>query len=317
MLVGNPSSGLDEDKSCGEYIQKESFEPKHKLGVDNVQVRQSLMLNSALKAEYDTGSYQREENDSTEDEEDDDEEIAKQLAKAMKVCLPEILNKQNTSYAEHVEGIVTTFKIRGYDAVEDGVVLSETPKDKCLSKTGPGENISWKPDIQFASSTIKSKCDSGKTINQAGQELDKHLIQASAWQTENQLQDGLLVPPRNPKKLNKLARKQVKDTLGAKWFDMPAQTISPELKKDLQLLKLRGVLDPKRHYKADDSKGLPKYFQVGTVIEPASEFYSGRLTKKERKLTIADELLSNSELGQYRKRKYTEIEIQRKAVSRK
>ncbi|CAI9094547.1 OLC1v1030307C1 [Oldenlandia corymbosa var. corymbosa] len=83
---------------------------------------------------------------------------------------------------------------------------------------------------------------------------------------------------------------------------MPAPTITPELKKDLQLLKLRSVLDPKRHYKKGDSKSktLPKFFQMGTVIEPASEYYTGRLSKKERKNTLADELLSDSNLTQYR-----------------
>ncbi|CAA0842956.1 Fcf2 pre-rRNA processing protein [Striga hermonthica] len=110
--------------------------------------------------------------------------------------------------------------------------------------------------------------------------------------------------------LNKLIKKQVKDTTGKNWFDMPAQTMTPELKKDLQLLKLRGALDPKRHYKKGDSKSktLPKYFQVGTVIESATEFFSGRLTRKERKATLADELLADSTLGDYRKRKVREIE---------
>ncbi|RWW61347.1 hypothetical protein BHE74_00031590, partial [Ensete ventricosum] len=59
-------------------------------------------------------------------------------------------------------------------------------------------------------------------------------------------------------------------------FDMPALTITPEIKKDLEILK------------------------VGTVIEPASEFFSGRLTKKERKTTLADELLHDDALKAYR-----------------
>jgi len=36
------------------------------------------------------------------------------------------------------------------------------------------------------------------------------------------------------------------------------------------------------------------------VIESASEFFTGRLTKKERKATLADELLSDRSLAQYR-----------------
>lgn len=43
-----------------------------------------------------------------------------------------------------------------------------------------------------------------------------------------------------------------------------------------------------------------KFEQVGTVIEPASEYYSGRLTKKERKTTLTEELLSDRKLGEYR-----------------
>lgn len=40
--------------------------------------------------------------------------------------------------------------------------------------------------------------------------------------------------------------------------------------------------------------------QVGTVIEPASEYFSGRLTKKERKPTLADELLSDRAFKAYK-----------------
>lgn len=39
---------------------------------------------------------------------------------------------------------------------------------------------------------------------------------------------------------------------------------------------------------------------MGTVIESATEFYTGRLTKKERKATLADELLSDTNLAHYR-----------------
>jgi len=49
---------------------------------------------------------------------------------------------------------------------------------------------------------------------------------------------------------------------GPKWFNLPATEITPEIEQDLKLLKLRNVLDRKRHYKKNDSKALPKYFQV-------------------------------------------------------
>ncbi len=44
---------------------------------------------------------------------------------------------------------------------------------------------------------------------------------------------------------------------------MKAPEISQELKGDLQVLKMRGSIDPKRFYKKNDRDGLPKYFQVG------------------------------------------------------
>ncbi|KAJ0709851.1 putative Fcf2 pre-rRNA processing [Helianthus annuus] len=67
------------------------------------------------------------------------------------------------------------------------------------------------------------------------------------------------------------------------------------------VLQLRNVIDPKRHYKKGDSKlnTFPKYFQVGTVVEPVSEYFTSRLTKKERKPTLADELLSDKSLKDY------------------
>ncbi|XP_061992001.1 rRNA-processing protein fcf2-like [Rosa rugosa] len=157
--------------------------------------------------------------------------------------------------------------------------------------------LSWEPKIPNFSSATKPRLG----VDAKPQETN-HL-----WKPATQLVDGLFVPPNNPKTLNKLQRKQLKDTTGSNWFDMPAPTMTPELQKDLQLLKLRSVMDPKRHYKKGDSQ-TSKYFQVGTVVESSSEFFSGRLTKKERKATVAEELLSDPALATYRKRKVREIE---------
>ncbi|WCJ29094.1 Fcf2 pre-rRNA processing protein [Euphorbia peplus] len=155
--------------------------------------------------------------------------------------------------------------------------------------------LSWSPKLPVLSSATKNS---------------KETESGALWKANSELVEGLYVPPIDPKKLNKLLKTQVKDTLGKDWFHMPAPTITPELKKDLQLLKLRNALDPKRHYKKGDSKlkTLPKYFQVGTVVASSTDFFSGRLTKKERKATLADEVLSDRTLAAYRKRKVREIE---------
>ncbi|KAF3564893.1 hypothetical protein DY000_02017702 [Brassica cretica] len=72
------------------------------------------------------------------------------------------------------------------------------------------------------------------------------------------LVDGLCLPPTDPKKKFTLY------LLFVDWFDMPAPTMTPELKRDLQLLKLRDVMDPKTHYKrvASQSNLAGKYFQA-------------------------------------------------------
>lgn len=38
----------------------------------------------------------------------------------------------------------------------------------------------------------------------------------------------------------------------------------------------RGALDPKAHYKKLDGTKFPKYFQMGTVVEGAADYYSGK-----------------------------------------
>ncbi|KAJ3694799.1 hypothetical protein LUZ60_000176 [Juncus effusus] len=157
--------------------------------------------------------------------------------------------------------------------------------------------LTWNPKVSLVPTGTKSN-----KSNSNNSEMQK-----SVWKPETQLVDGLFVPPRDPRKFNRLLRKDLKDTTGKNWFDMPAPTVTPELKTELEILKLRSVIDPKRHLKKGSDKSNPKYFQVGTVIEGTSEFYSGRLTKKERKSTIADELLSDPSFKAYKKRKVKEI----------
>ncbi|KAF9384712.1 hypothetical protein BGX21_001242 [Mortierella sp. AD011] len=111
--------------------------------------------------------------------------------------------------------------------------------------------------------------------------------------------------------ISKKQKKEEKEkTAGKGWFDLPQQILTPELKRDLQILKLRNVLDPKRFYKREE-KGkakFPKYFQVGTIIEGNTEFYSSRLTKKERATTITGEVMKDLTGRDYYKRKFNEIQ---------
>jgi hypothetical protein len=43
---------------------------------------------------------------------------------------------------------------------------------------------------------------------------------------------------------------------------MPKAKITPELERDWQIIQMRNVLDPKRHYRKDKRKKPPTYCQV-------------------------------------------------------
>ncbi|CAE5960352.1 unnamed protein product [Arabidopsis arenosa] len=159
-----------------------------------------------------------------------------------------------------------------------------------MAETKPLISLKWEPKLPGLSLDFKTGSSSNTCL----------------WASKSEFVDGLYLPPNDPNKINKMIRKQLKDTTGSNWFDMPAPTMTPELKRDLQLLKLRTVMDPALHYKKS----------IGTVIEPDEEFYV-RLTKKNRKATLVEELVSDPKTSQYRKRKVREIEEKSRAVTNK
>ena len=68
---------------------------------------------------------------------------------------------------------------------------------------------------------------------------------------------------------------------GARWTPQPTSTHSccsaatpPRCPSSSP--SRRGALDPKAHYKKLDGTKFPKYFQMGTVVEGAADYYSGK-----------------------------------------
>lgn len=95
---------------------------------------------------------------------------------------------------------------------------------------------------------------------------------------------------------------------------MPATELTEEVKRDLEIIQMRSVLDPKHFYKKNDLKALPKYFQVGKVLPNPLDYYNERGEKKTKKKTIVDELMADAQFQKFNKRKYTEI-VQEKQKS--
>ncbi|EPQ15625.1 Deoxynucleotidyltransferase terminal-interacting protein 2 [Myotis brandtii] len=123
------------------------------------------------------------------------------------------------------------------------------------------------------------------------------------------------VPPYRESKhqLQKQRRKERQKTAGNGWFGMKAPELTDELKNDLKALKMRAGMDPKRFYKKNDRDGFPKYFQIGTIVDNPADFYHSRIPKKQRKKTIVEELLADSEFRRYNRRKYSEIMAEKTA----
>ncbi|KAJ8123970.1 hypothetical protein O1611_g9469 [Lasiodiplodia mahajangana] len=99
-----------------------------------------------------------------------------------------------------------------------------------------------------------------------------------------------------------------KANAGPQWFNLPATDLTPELRRDLQLLKMRDVLDPKRHYKKDNTRAIPAFSQVGTVIPGPTDYFNSRMTKKERNRTLLQDVLEAEDTSKRFKSKYGEIQ---------
>lgn len=96
------------------------------------------------------------------------------------------------------------------------------------------------------------------------------------------------------------------------WFTLPKPDgeMLAKAQRDLVLIKHRSALDPKRHYKKDRWK-VPERFAIGTIVENKTEFFSSRMTNKERKSTILESLMSDKDTTGYFKRKYAEIQVKK------
>jgi hypothetical protein len=95
------------------------------------------------------------------------------------------------------------------------------------------------------------------------------------------------------------------NTAGKGWFGMTPTPMTEELKTDLAVIRNRGYLDPKRFYKSADKHH--KIVQVGTVIEGPSEYYSSRLTKKQRRSNITEEIMADPASADYAKNKFKQM----------
>ncbi|MCJ1386781.1 hypothetical protein MMC17_009908 [Xylographa soralifera] len=114
----------------------------------------------------------------------------------------------------------------------------------------------------------------------------------------------------DPVTVKKKVIESQRETAGSDWFNLPRTNLTTDLKRDLQLLKMRSVLDPRRHYKKDNgSAKAPEYSQVGTIVEDSTEFFSARLQNKDRKRTLVEQVMVGEASSGRFKSKYNEVQL--------
>ncbi|XP_031231190.1 deoxynucleotidyltransferase terminal-interacting protein 2 [Mastomys coucha] len=202
------------------------------------------------------------------------------------------------------------------DESSDEEDLLSNTKSKLLKLTSssidPGLNIKQLGGL-YINFNVDKLQPHKKTLTQIKEKKKDELLQKAVITPE--FEKNYCVPPYSESKhqLQKQRRKERQKTAGNAWFGMKAPELTEELKNDLKALKMRASMDPKRFYKKNDRDGFPKYFQVGTIVDNPADFYHSRIPKKQRKKTIVEELLADSEFRRFNRRKYSEIMAEKAA----
>ncbi|CAK7225329.1 dTDP-fucopyranose mutase [Sporothrix curviconia] len=160
-----------------------------------------------------------------------------------------------------------------------------------LAAKNSGKELTRKP-FQFAVAPVAT--DEAKTAAAPGKEV------AAAKQDD--------VGVRIAELKNKKDKKDPVNA-GPDWFGLQKTVLTPEAKREFQILRMRGILDPKQHFRKDNRKNLiPKFSVFGTIVEGTAKGERDRLTRKQRKNTMVEEVLASQEYNQQFKRRYNKIQ---------
>ncbi|BGP27948.1 deoxynucleotidyltransferase [Rhodotorula toruloides] len=110
----------------------------------------------------------------------------------------------------------------------------------------------------------------------------------------------------------KLSKKQFKAnqprTAGKQWFDLPATPMTPELKRELDALRLSNSLDPKKFLRQGAKKDkVGEFFQIGHVIAPSTRATTLSTPAIPQKRTFVEDLMEDEASRAYAKRKTKEV----------
>lgn len=103
---------------------------------------------------------------------------------------------------------------------------------------------------------------------------------------------------------NQKVKDKKKDKL-VKWGGMEAPKMTPELMEELEAMRLRDTAVG-LNKGVNTQEAMPKYFQIGTVMEGAQEFFHRR-KRKDRKQGFLNELIHDQKQTDYINERYKKI----------
>lgn len=101
-------------------------------------------------------------------------------------------------------------------------------------------------------------------------------------------------------------REAAKATAGRNWFDMPRIEADTKTAADLQALRSRQWLNPKRFYKTKgEDRSLAsrlEYFHAGTVVAGKLDHRTSTMTRRQRPSSLLEELTSDDRVDSFTRR---------------
>lgn len=197
------------------------------------------------------------------------------------------------------------------------------------------ENISKQFEMTFGTTINDYMPEDIKPYLEFDLSIDQQRERLSEWRIKHSFKDiefkrTLTDNIEQQEKLNsfRVSRRQRKKSMAiekkkslANWFNISrVEEVTKDQEKDLLALKMRRVWNPKQFYKRSSGQNSnsdkDQFFEIGTIQENPSDFYSGRLVKRERKQTMLDELMADAQLQAFNKRKINTVMSKNSRIKR-
>jgi len=243
------------------------------------------------------------DSDSDEDEVISSEELQKAVQLASKAIASSFQNNQKeTTKLHHEKQLIFSNKLTLGQRLDPS--FSKNP----LSELIPGYIAPMKLDSSGLD-PYKSKIKTQLTKAQTTDESTKDFTLSNNPTTKSNPIIPTISKTMHARNLHAGANTSTTHSAGPQWFNMTSTPMTDELTSDLRILEYRNYLDPKKFYKSADkvSKSKHRIVQLGTVIEGHGEFYSNRLSQKDRRMNLTEEIMNDDGVNRYTSKTYRKI----------